>query len=116
MTLPNSLKDIVASQSGRIKWVAERLYPLGRGASAVGIGRTTLYRWVSGRKRPFRGADDVLLLMARERVASQRRAREIAKVEKDDITWAEIWAGHPAEAAFREMYPGWLVESEEATT
>ena len=47
-------------------------------------------------------------------VASERTNRTIAAVKKEhDITWAEIWAGHPAEAALRQMHPGWL-ESEEA--
>jgi hypothetical protein len=49
-------------------------------------------------------------------VAIERERRTRAKVRKShDVTWAELWVGNSAEAAFRQMYPGWL-ESEEATT
>lgn len=55
-----SLDDVLATQAGRIKWVAELLYPLGRWrariAADLGIGRSTLYRRLRGRKRPARGA------------------------------------------------------------
>lgn len=82
-----SLKDIPATQAGRIKWVAELLYPLGRWRARIavdlGIGRSTLYRRLSGRKRPVRGIDyELMMVMARERIASQRRARDIAKAER----------------------------------
>jgi hypothetical protein len=75
------------TQAGRIKWVAERVYPAGRWrariAKGLGIGRSTLYRFLSGRKRSRRGLDDKLIvLMARERIASQRRARDSARAEK----------------------------------
>jgi hypothetical protein len=30
IVLRNSLKEVPSSRSGRIRWVAERLYPLGR--------------------------------------------------------------------------------------
>jgi hypothetical protein len=63
-----------------------RLYPLGRCAAAIArdlsSGRSTLYRYLD-REQPARGIDDALLmLMARERIASQRRAREIARAEQ----------------------------------
>jgi len=85
--LKDSLKDVPAKQAGRIKWVAELLYPLGRWrariAADLGIGRSTLYRRLRGRKRTARGIDDALLMvMARERSASHRRAREITEAEK----------------------------------
>lgn len=52
----------------------------------------------------------------RSDVAEERERRTLAKAKKEHhITWAEIWAGHPAEAALRQMHPGWL-ESEEAAT
>lgn len=83
----SSNEAVPTSQAGRIKWVAERLYPGGRWrariASALGIGRSTLYRYLSGRKRPVRKLDDeLMLLVARERIASQRRTRDLAKTEK----------------------------------
>jgi hypothetical protein len=85
--LSNSLKDVPASQAGRIKWVAEKLYPFGRWrihiARGLVIGRSTLYRYLSEKKPPARSIDDrLMMLMARERIASHRRAREIAKAEK----------------------------------
>ena len=52
----------------------------------------------------------------RSNVAEERERRTLAKAKKEHhITWAEIWAGHPAEAALQQMHPGWL-ESEEANT
>ncbi|MBN9007115.1 MAG: helix-turn-helix domain-containing protein [Rhizobiales bacterium] len=68
--------------------MAQRLYPLGRWrmriAKELGIGRSTLYRYLARRKDCVRGLDDELrTLMARERIASQSRARKIAKAEKD---------------------------------
>jgi Helix-turn-helix domain of resolvase len=84
--LPKPISEIPISPSGRIRWVAEILYPEGRWradiARALGIGRSTLYRYL-GRKRPARGIDDSLaLLMARERIAAHGRGREIAKAER----------------------------------
>lgn len=80
------LCEIPMSQSGRIRWVAEILYPQGRWraeiARALGVGRSTLYRYLA-RKRPAKGIDDSLaLLMARERIAAHGRGREIARAEK----------------------------------
>ncbi|MCC8962469.1 hypothetical protein H8A95_09120 [Bradyrhizobium sp. Pear76] len=84
--MPELSSRIPASQSGRIRWVAERLYPGGRWclhiAAALGIGRSTLYRYLE-RKRPVAGVDDrLMLLMARERIAAHTRGRKIAKAEK----------------------------------
>jgi hypothetical protein len=84
--LSNSLKYVPASQAGRIKWVAEKLYPLGRWrihiARGLCIGRSTLYRYLS-EKPPARSIDDsLMMLMALERIASYRRAREIAEAER----------------------------------
>lgn len=86
LLLPNSLSDILASQSGRIRWVAELLYPGGRWrvhiARDLSIGRSTLYRYLT-RRRPAQGIDDnLIMLMARERIASHSRGREIAQAEK----------------------------------
>ncbi|MBN9602082.1 MAG: helix-turn-helix domain-containing protein [Afipia felis] len=74
-------------QSARIKWVAQLLYPSGRWrmriAQELGIGRSTLYRILSSRKETRCGVDDELrVLLARERIASQNRACQIAKVEE----------------------------------
>lgn len=84
--MPKSLSEVPVSQAGRIRWVAELLYPVDRWrlhiARELGIGRSTLYRYLA-RKRPARGIDDsLLLLMARERIAAHRRARDIAAAEK----------------------------------
>jgi len=82
--LPKSASEVPVSQAGRVRWVAERLYPLWRMhiARELAIGRSTLYQYLV-RKRAVCGLDDsLLLLMARERIASQRRAREIAQAEK----------------------------------
>jgi hypothetical protein len=82
--LPKAPDDIPATQSGRIQWVAA---VLGRGAASIarglGIGRSTLYRHLAGRAASVHCIDDeLMLLMSRERIASQRRAREIAKAER----------------------------------
>ncbi|HEX7883541.1 MAG TPA: hypothetical protein VF499_12470 [Afipia sp.] len=84
--MPKHRSDIPATQAGRIRWVAERLYPGGRWrlhiAAALCIGRSTLYRYME-RKQPAAGIDDkLLLLMARERIAAHSRGREIAKAER----------------------------------
>jgi hypothetical protein len=82
--LPRVPNDVPATQSGRIRWIAA---VLGRGAASIarglGIGRSSLYRYLSARAERVDGIDDALMvLMARERIASQRRARDIAKAER----------------------------------
>ncbi|MGM4916237.1 hypothetical protein [Tardiphaga sp. 813_E8_N1_3] len=85
--MSNSPKDVPSSQAGRIKWVAQKIYPLGRWrihiARGLCIGRSTLYRYLCEKKPPASSIDDrLMMLMARERIASHRRAREIAKAER----------------------------------
>lgn len=76
------------TQAGRIKWVAKRVYPglrwRARIAVALGIGRSTLYRALSRRKQGQVGNldDELLMLMSRERIASQRRAKDLAATER----------------------------------
>ena len=84
--MPKTLAEVPSSQAGRIRWVAELLYPLGRWrihiAQQLGIGRSSLYRHLA-RQRPVPGIDDsLMLLMARERIAAHRRARDIAQAER----------------------------------
>lgn len=75
-----------ATIQGRLVLVGKALYGRefkARLASGLGIGRATLFRILSGRKHPRGGLDDKMrALMARERIAIRRRARDVARVEK----------------------------------
>jgi hypothetical protein len=80
--------EIPESQAARLKLVATTLWGDEPGwrvnlARRIGVGRTTLYRVLSDRKRSAKALDSSLLaLLAEERKACHRRGRDIARLEQ----------------------------------